>query len=139
MAAESAMGAANTEGAACRGAAADNGDGEVVAAEGGSVGQAADHVVGHAMDHAVDLRDIFEKARVCRADVGSGWDPPASGQMTLWGFTEAVLMLAARVDRVERHVSTRGGAARGGTRTGGGGADTGLAPALERLLSSIGA
>lgn len=42
----------------------------------------------------IDLRQLFADACAARADVGSGWDVPAAGQMTLWGFTEALLRLA---------------------------------------------
>ena len=55
----------------------------------------------------IDLRALFVDTCNMRADVGSGWDVPAAGQMTLWAFTEAMLRLA-------QHAQS----ARGGERSG---------------------
>ena len=70
----------------------------------------------------VDLRRVFAEACAERADVGSGWDAAASGQMTLWAFTEAMLRLAARVRDAGSSTTTASSAA--------------LAPALERLVAA---
>ena len=43
---------------------------------------------------ALEPRVLFADACATRADVGSGWDAPAAGQMTLWAFTEAMLRVA---------------------------------------------
>ena len=86
---------------------------------------------------AVDLRGVFDAACAARSDVGSGWDTPAAGQMSLWAFTEAVLRLAELVDMnadvspiypmdVARATTARGG---DGSR--------GLAAAVERLVGVI--
>ena len=34
---------------------------------------------------AAELKALFVEATAARQDVGSGWDAPAAGQMTLWG------------------------------------------------------
>eukprot|EP00966_Prymnesium_polylepis_P245696 5683672-Prymnesium_polylepis.1 len=43
-----------------------------------------------------ELRRAFVEACGLKADTGSGWDAPAVGQMTLFGFVEALLILAPR-------------------------------------------
>jgi hypothetical protein len=55
--------------------------------------------------HSIDIRALFTDACAARADVGSGWDAPAAGQMTLWSFTEAALRLAESIcppDRAQK-------------------------------------
>ena len=83
---------------------------------------------------AVDLRSLFAEACALRRDVGSGWDAPSAGQMTLWGFTEAMLRLAETLRRSEgEHVT----AAKGGRAHGGVGGDLPpLAPQLARLVAA---
>ena len=77
---------------------------------------------GSGESNRVDLRRVFAEACAERADVGSGWDAAASGQMTLWAFTEAMLRLAARVRDAGSSTTTASSAA--------------LAPALERLVAA---
>ena len=64
----------------------------------------------------VELKAIFETACASRADVGSGWDLAAAGQMTFWQFTEGMLLLAERAK---------------------GAGEVGLAPALARLVGAM--
>ena len=68
-----------------------------------------------------ELRGVFEACWHDKVDVGSGWDAPAAGQLTLWGFTEAMLRLA-------KDLPPEAGAA--------GGAAGGLAPQVERLVAA---
>jgi hypothetical protein len=104
-----AAAAANGGGAAGEGAA-----GEAVADGGG-----------------VDLRALFAEACASRQDVGSGWDAPAPGQMTLWGFTEAMLRLAERM----APIMNRGGGAKVEAAEPGLGGQ-GLAAAVAALVAA---
>jgi len=43
-----------------------------------------------------ELRAVFDSACAACVDTGSGWDPPAAGQMSFFAFTEALLVLSQR-------------------------------------------
>lgn len=70
---------------------------------------------------AAKLRSVFAAACSARADSGTGWDEPSKGQMTLFGFIEAVLQLAEAQKQQDE----------------GGGASVGLAAAVEELLQRV--
>ena len=72
----------------------------------------------------IDLRELFLASCSARADVGSGWDVAAAGQMTLWAFTEAMLRLAERT-RAARRSSAR--------------SEAGLAASLAHVVSCLAA
>ena len=82
---------------------------------------------------AARLRSVFGAACSACADAGTGWDAPAKGQMSWFGFVEALLELASALRDEEE--SDSGEAARGA----GGGAvpSTGLAAALVVLLDRV--
>ena len=54
------------------------------------------------------------------ADSGTGWEPPPKGHISLFGFVEALLALAA-----------------GGGDGAGGGAEAGLAARVAEILAEI--
>ena len=114
-----AAAAANGGGAAGEGAAGEAVAGEAVAGEAVADGG------------GVDLRALFAEACASRQDVGSGWDAPAPGQMTLWGFTEAMLRLAERM----APIMNRGGGARVEAAEPGLGGQ-GLAAAVAALVAA---
>ena len=65
-------------------------------------------------------------------DVGSGWDAPAHGQMTLWGFTEALLLMSAALR--EKEAAELQEPPPPGQDVD---SSAGLAPYLERLLDGV--
>lgn len=44
-----------------------------------------------------ELRNAFASAAALAADYGSGWETPPAGQLSFFGFVEALLTLAPRV------------------------------------------
>ncbi|KAL1498460.1 hypothetical protein AB1Y20_013785 [Prymnesium parvum] len=45
---------------------------------------------------AGELKQLFRQACEASADTGTGWEPPPAGQITFFGFVEALLLLAER-------------------------------------------
>ena len=81
---------------------------------------------------AARLRAVFGAACTACADAGTGWDAPAKGQMSWFGFVEALLELASSL-RDEDNGSEP--PARGAGR--GAGVSPGLAAALAVLLGRV--
>jgi len=55
-----------------------------------------ERLLGSATGDASALRKVFKTAAAATADFGTGWDPPPEGHLTLFGFIEALLLLAPR-------------------------------------------
>lgn len=56
-------------------------------------GAAFERALAPAAAEPAQLRALFASSCAARSDVGSGWDEPPAGQLTLFGFIEAVLAL----------------------------------------------
>ena len=82
---------------------------------------------------AARLRAVFGAACSACADAGTGWDAPAKGQMSWFGFVEALLELASSLRDEEENGSEP--PARGAGR--GAGVSPGLAAALAVLLDRV--
>ena len=79
----------------------------------------------------IGKRSICRRLSAEGVRVAAGWDAPAPGQMTLWGFTEAMLRLA---ERMAPMMNRGGGAKVEAAEPGLGG--QGLAAAVAALVAA---